>query len=105
MLQTIAIWVLLMALPTGAGQGGEGASGNNEGAFLSAVVGATAGRVIRSVAAQLTGACPSFCVENELYAVSNFLFLFALTTFSFSSVFLYIFNWIVVPLNFRNLLT
>ncbi len=76
MYQTIALWALLMALPAGAGQEGKVLNGDGRGALVNAVVGVTAGRVIRNVAAQLTGACPSYCVENDLYAVSDFLVLF-----------------------------
>ncbi len=60
-----------MALPTGACQKGEETHEGSGGSFVPALVGVTAGRFIRNVAAQITGTCPSYCVENELYAVST----------------------------------
>ncbi len=61
--------VFMLASPLVATQ----ETGKTEGsrnAFLGALAGAAAGRVIRDMASHFTGACPTYCIEGDLYAVS-----------------------------------
>ncbi len=75
--------VFMLALPLVATQeiGKTEGSGN---AFLGALAGAAAGRVIRDVASHFTGACPSYCIEGDLYAVSALIsYLLSFCSFTF----------------------
>ena len=79
--------VFMLAFPLVATQ----ESGKTEGsgnAFLGALAGAAAGRVIRDVASHFTGTCPSYCVEGDLYAVSTLNFLL----FAYLPVYFWVFR-------------
>ena len=80
--------VFLLAFPLVASQEADKIGGGSGSSYMSTLAGVAAVRVVRDVTSQILGACPSYCVEGDLYAVSRFLsfVFFSLTPSSSTSV-------------------